>query len=150
MPSATRRIGSVAAEAGVHVQTLRYYERRGLLPRAARTASGYRDYAPDTAQVVRFIKRAQELGFTLNEVQELLRLRSSPARDRERVRKIATTKMAAIDDKVAQLQAVRQALAGLVKCCESGVNSLRCDIMEALDGECDSALVTLRVGRARK
>lgn len=143
MATSTRRIGTVAAEAGVNVQTLRYYERRGLLPRPARTAAGYRDFAPDTAQQVRFIKRAQELGFTLKEVQELLRLRSSPARDRERIRRIAAGKVAAIDARIGQLQAVRDSLAGLVKCCESGA-SLRCDIMEALNGECDVALVQLR------
>ena len=146
MATSTRRIGSVAAEAGVNVQTLRYYERRGLLPRPARTAAGYRDFAPDTANVVRFIKRAQDLGFTLAEVQELLKLRSSPGRDRERIRRIATGKVAAIDAKIAQLHAVRDSLAALVKCCESG-ESLRCDIMEALNGECDSGLVTLKSGR---
>ena len=147
MATSPRRIGSVAAEAGVNVQTLRYYERRGLLPRPARTASGYRDFAPDTAHVVRFIQRAQDLGFTLAEVQELLKLRSSPARDRERIRRIAAGKVAAIDAKIAQLQAVRDSLAALVQCCESGA-SLRCDIMEALSGECDSGLVTLKRGRS--
>jgi len=70
------RIGEVAARAGVNVQTLRYYERRGLLKPPARRPSGYREYSPDAVRVVRFIKRAQQLGFTLDETGELLRLRT--------------------------------------------------------------------------
>jgi len=72
------RIGEVAGRAGVNVQTLRFYERRGLLPEPPRRASGYREYAPESVRRVRFIKRAQELGFTLAEVEELLRLREDP------------------------------------------------------------------------
>jgi DNA-binding transcriptional MerR regulator len=74
------RIGEVAGRAGVNVQTLRFYERRGLLPEPPRRASGYREYAPESVRRVRFIKRAQELGFTLAEVEELLRLREDPAK----------------------------------------------------------------------
>ena len=77
-------IGQAAARAGVNVQTLRYYERRGLLPRASRRQSGYRDVTDDSVRIVRFVKRAQDLGFTLDEVQEL-RLR------RERARSAATS-----------------------------------------------------------
>ncbi len=68
-------IGQVAAGAGVNIQTVRYYERRGLLPRAPRTASGYRQYDPDAVARLRFIKRAQDLGFSLQEIAELLELR---------------------------------------------------------------------------
>jgi MerR family mercuric resistance operon transcriptional regulator len=131
----TLRIGAVAELAAVNVQTLRYYERRGLLAQPARTPSGYREYAPDTPDVVRFIKRAQELGFTLDEVQELLRLRAAPARDRARIRKIAQAKIADIDGKVARLVAVRDSIASLVECCENG-EALRCSIIDALNGEC--------------
>ena len=67
--------GEVAARAGVNIQTLRYYERRGLLGRPPRTASGYRRYSEDAVRIVRFVKRAQELGFTLDEAEQLLRLR---------------------------------------------------------------------------
>jgi DNA-binding transcriptional MerR regulator len=73
-------IGQVAAAAAVNVQTLRYYERVGLLPRPARRASGYRTYTRDTVQRVRFIKRAQELGFTLGEIADLLAQRARPPR----------------------------------------------------------------------
>ena len=65
-------IGETAREAGVNAQTLRYYERRGLLPRPNRRGSGYREYSADAVQVVRFIKRAQELGFSLDEIEELI------------------------------------------------------------------------------
>jgi DNA-binding transcriptional MerR regulator len=136
MTNATKHIGWVAAEAGVNVQTLRYYERRGLLPRPSRTASGYREYTAETAQLVRFIKRAQGLGFTLAEAQELLKLRASPARDRSRIRKIANAKIADIDVRVARLTAMRESIASLVECCENG-EALRCSIIDALNGECD-------------
>ena len=65
----TMRIGEVARQAGVNVQTLRYYERRGLLREPARRSSGYREYPPHTVRLIRFIKRAQELGFTLAEIE---------------------------------------------------------------------------------
>jgi DNA-binding transcriptional MerR regulator len=68
-------ISKVAARAGVHIQTLRYYERRGLIPAPKRAASGYRQYSAESVRIVIFIKRAQELGFTLREVQALLELR---------------------------------------------------------------------------
>jgi len=74
--SHTLRTGEVAAQAGVNVQTLRYYERRGLLKEPARRASGYREYPPDSIGLIRFIKRAQELGFTLTEIEDPLRLRN--------------------------------------------------------------------------
>lgn len=129
------RIGAVAAQAGVNVQTLRYYERRGLLPPPARTASGYRHYSPDTAQIVRFIKRAQDLGFTLTEIQELLRLRTASASKRERVLKLATAKIATIDEKILRLRAVRGSLAKLVESCACRDSALKCSILESLGGE---------------
>ena len=134
----TLRIGAVAGQADVNVQTLRFYERRGLLPKPARAASGYRAYTPDTPDVVRFIKRAQELGFTLNEVAELLRLRAAPSRDRVKIRKIAHAKIADIDAKVARLTAMRDSIASLITCCENG-DALRCSIIDALNGECGDA-----------
>ena len=70
-------IGEAAEQAGVNVQTLRYYERRGLLPKPPRRTSGYREFPDDAVRIVRFIRRAQDLGFSLDEVEELLRLRRS-------------------------------------------------------------------------
>lgn len=134
------RIGAVAEQAGVNIQTLRYYERRGLLANPARTPAGYREYASDAPQIVQFIKRAQQLGFTLTEIQELLRLRAAPNRDRARVCRVATAKIADIEEKLARLEAVRRALADLVDCCERG-DSIQCSILEALNGECDVACI---------
>ncbi|RMD87435.1 MAG: MerR family transcriptional regulator, partial [Candidatus Dadabacteria bacterium] len=80
MPGLT--IGKVATQAGVHVETVRYYEQRGLIPKPPRSAAGYRVYSEPYVERIRFIKRAQELGFTLKEIKELLFLRLDPDTDR--------------------------------------------------------------------
>jgi Cu(I)-responsive transcriptional regulator len=126
-------ITETARQAGVNVQTLRYYERRGLLPRPARRDSGYRDYSPEAVRIVRFIKRAQELGFSLDEVEQLVKLRGVRRTERTRVRSIAERKIADIDGKIAHLQSMREALETLVdSCCHGGV--AECPIIEALSG----------------
>jgi Hg(II)-responsive transcriptional regulator len=125
-------ISEAAEQAGVNVQTVRYYERRGLLPRAPRRASGYREFPDGTVRIVRFIKRAQELGFSLDEVEELLRLQRSPQRDRARIRKIAERRIAQIDQKLAELERMRKALSALVHSCHEGT-TLECPIIDALD-----------------
>ena len=119
-PSATLRIGDLAARTGVSVDALRYYERRGLLRPTGRRASGYREYPPEAAALVRFIKQAQALGFTLVEVEELLRLRGAVGRRAAALeaREVTLGKLHEIDEKVRQLQALRGALAGLVAECE--------------------------------
>jgi Cu(I)-responsive transcriptional regulator len=127
------RIGTAAEQAGVNVQTLRYYERRGLLPQPPRRDSGYREFPDDAVRVVRFIKRAQDLGFTLDQVEELLALRNDKRRDRGRVRAVAERRMKEIDQKIAELQAMKKALRHLVHCCRGG-GTLECPIIEALDG----------------
>ncbi len=129
------RIGAVAAQAGVNVQTLRYYEQRGLLRMPERTPSGYREYRPETVQVVRFIKRAQDLGFTLNEIVDLLRLRQSGERDRRLVRELGTAKLVDIEDKIRRLQSMRRALATLVESCACAGAEPACPILEALDDD---------------
>ena len=86
-------IAEAAQQAGVNVQTIRYYERRGLLSRPARRTSSYRQYSLDAIRVVRFIKRAQDLGFTLDEIAELLELRGESRRDRGRIRALAERKL---------------------------------------------------------
>ena len=103
------RIGEVAAQAGVNIQTLRYYERRGLLPEPERSNSGYRAYDSDTVRLVRFIKRAQELGFTLREIEDLIELRQSPRRGAE-VRAVAATKVVDIERRIRQLKACERRL----------------------------------------
>ena len=127
------RIGTAAGQAGVNIQTLRYYERRGLLPKAPRRTSGYRDFADDAVRMVRFIKRAQDLGFSLDEVEELLRLSHDKRRDRSRIRSVAERRIRQIEQKVSELRAMRRALSHLVHCCAEGT-TLECPIIEALDG----------------
>ena len=126
------RIGAAAAQAGVNVQTLRYYERRGLLPRPPRRTSGYREFPADAVRMVRFIKRAQDLGFTLDEIEELLRLRTDRRRDRTRIRAVAARRVRDIERRIAELQAMNAALSHLVHCCEEG-STPECPIIEALD-----------------
>jgi DNA-binding transcriptional MerR regulator len=128
------RTGEVAAKAGVNVQTLRYYERRGILREPRRTSSGYREYPSETVRVIRFVKRAQELGFTLGEIEELLRLRESRAGRRERVRARAAAKLRDIDERIRDLRAVRGALTVLLDSCRCA-GTPECPILEALDDE---------------
>ncbi len=124
--------GEVAARAGVNIQTLRYYERRGLLGRPPRTSSGYRRYSDETVRIVRFVKRAQELGFTLDEAEQLLRLRHVTVSRRPSVRALAVAKLADIDTRIAQLTAMRAVLkTTLSACCGDG--ALECPILEALE-----------------
>jgi Cu(I)-responsive transcriptional regulator len=125
-------ISEAAEQAGVNIQTLRYYERRGLLPKAPRRASGYREFPDDAVRIVRFIKRAQDLGFSLDEVEELLRLRRHSTRNRARIRSVAEEKIRQIDRKVAELERMKHALEILVHSCHDG-GTLDCPIIEALD-----------------
>jgi DNA-binding transcriptional MerR regulator len=125
------RIGDAAATAGVPTPTLRFYERRGLLKPKARTVSGYRMYSPEEVRTVRFIKRAQGLGFSLREVRELLGLRDL-RRPCEEVRAAARAKLADVEAKLEQLADVRRALRTLVRTCDKG-QGRSCPILEALD-----------------
>ncbi len=129
----TIRIGEAASRAGVNIQTLRYYERRGLLPRAARDRGGFRVYTGDVVRLIRFIRRAQDLGFTLQEVGELIQLRSQPRRSVARVRAIATAKLASISEKTRRLQAMQRALESLTDACACQDSTLECPIIDALD-----------------
>ena len=125
-------ISQTAKEAGVNAQTLRYYERRGLLPKPSRRGSGYREYSPDAVRLVRFIKRAQALGFSLDDIEQLARLRGVRRGERHRVRAIAERKIADIDRRIAQLQSMREALAQLVESCHRGA-AAECPIIDALN-----------------
>ena len=125
-------ISEAAEQAGVNVQTIRYYERRGLLPAPPRRRSGYRELPEETVRRVRFIKRAQELGFSLDEIGELLRLRSAKPNSRTRVRALAERRVKQIEQKIAELDALRKALQTLVHRCHEGT-TLECPILEALE-----------------
>ncbi len=133
MDRETLRTGEVAARAGVNIQTLRYYERRGLIPEPERRASGYRGYPSDAVHIIRFIKRAQELGFTLAEIEELLRMRSDQTASCAEVRAAAQAKIDNIDLRIRSLRAMKRALAILVGSCTSDGSARKCPILEALD-----------------
>ena len=126
------RIGEVAEEAGVNIQTLRYYERRGLLARPRRSDSGYRAYVPQTVDSVRFIKRAQELGFTLAEIETLLDLSRGGPVDCDRARELATDKIGELDRKIASLRAMRRSLESLVASCSLPRKQRDCPLIRSI------------------
>jgi Hg(II)-responsive transcriptional regulator len=127
------RTGELAAHAGVNVQTVRFYERRGIVPKPARTANGYRVYSVEAVRLIRFIKRAQELGFTLDEVQELLRLRNNRRSSCAAVKSAGRIKMVAVEAKIANLKAIKRALAVLLASCDRNDRDRACPILEALE-----------------
>lgn len=123
-------IGRLAAEAGVNVETIRYYQRRGLLAEPERPLNGQRRYQAELTKHVRFIKRAQVLGFTLEEIAGLLRLEE--ARACAETRELADRKLQVIDSKLADLKAMRKALAKLVRGCDAPDSKSCCPIIHAL------------------
>ncbi len=132
------RVGQVARRSGVNLQTLRYYERRGLLPAPPRTEAGYRAYPPQAVDRVRLIKRAQSLGFTLQEIGDLLELRAAPGTCCADVRRRAETKLQIIEEKIRSLEAMRRALGRLIaECSGQRAPVSECPILEALEGEKD-------------
>ena len=137
------RTGELARQAGVNEQTLRYYEREGLLADPPRTPNRYRDYPPESIALVRFIKRTQELGFSLDEARALSNLRVSPGRNRLTVRALAEAKLRDVEQRIADMTAIRGALRHLVQaCCRN--EDPRCPILEALDGSAHSSPVPSR------
>jgi MerR family transcriptional regulator, copper efflux regulator len=126
-------IGEVAERATVHIETLRYYERRGLVARPPRSASNYRRYPEETVRRVRFIKRAQELGFSLNDIKELLSLRAEPEAGCAEVRACAEAKIKDIEAKIDALTAMKSALATLVAECSGEGPLSDCPILESLE-----------------
>ena len=129
------KIGEVAQRGGVSLQTIRYYEREGLLAKPPRLASGYRLF-PDTAvRRVRFIKRAQELGFSLAEIRELLSLRENAAAGAQDMRERARAKVADIEQKIRRLRAMKNALKALAERCPGCGPLSDCPILEALEAK---------------
>jgi MerR family mercuric resistance operon transcriptional regulator len=127
------KVGELARQAGVNPQTIHYYERRGLLPRPPRTESNYRAYPEDAVLRVRFVKRAQELGFTLKEIKELLSLRAAPRARCGDVRGRAEVKVRDIDYKIRTLRAIRKALTRLIGECSGMGPVTQCPILDALE-----------------
>ena len=130
--------GTLAERCGVNLETIRYYEQRGLLPEPPRSKSNYRIYPDDAARRVRFIKRAQELGFTLNEIKELLFLRAAPRARCADVRDRAEAKVRDVEDKIRTLRAMRKALSKLIEECSGKGPVTQCPILESLDPEEES------------
>jgi Hg(II)-responsive transcriptional regulator len=128
------KTGQVASEAGVNIQTLRYYERRGLLAEPPRQVSGYRAYGANSVAVIRFIKRAQEVGFTLTEIEMLLHLAQGGPANCEAVRELAHLKVVDLDRRMESLHAMRVSLERLVETCDRPKRSRECPLIEALGG----------------
>ena len=127
------RIGMVAEQAGVNIETIRFYERKGLVSQPPKPASGVRQYSLETVARVRLIRQAQRLGFSLREVEELLRLRASPLTDCADVRARATEKLAEVNEKLRELSAIRGALEMLIQHCPGSGSAEHCSILDALN-----------------
>ena len=127
--------GELARRAGVNVETLRFYERKGLLPVPPRRPSGYREYPAESVPRIRFIKRAQELGFTLGEIRELLTLRVQPGATPAEVRERAERKLADIRQKLSDLKAIERALGKLTAACSGDGPLADCPILHHLERE---------------
>lgn len=128
---ATHTIGHAAKAAGVGVDTVRYYERQGLLSKASRTASGYRLYTPADIQRLQFIRQAKVLGFTLDDIAELLKLQDG-AGHRSQVRARAQQRIQDLDRKIRELTAIRDALTTLEKQCHGNGSIKGCPIIEGV------------------
>lgn len=128
-------ISRLARSAGVNLETVRYYEREGLLPKPPRTSSGYRAFPQEATRRLRFIKRAKELGFSLREIRELLSLRMKPGTGRAAIRTRADAKIADVEQKIRTLQAIRKALRTLTDRCDRCGSIGDCPILESLDDD---------------
>jgi MerR family mercuric resistance operon transcriptional regulator len=131
----TLKTGELAKQAGVNVETLRFYERKGLLPKPHQRESGYREYPQESVRLLQFIKRAQELGFSLKEIRELLALKVQPGVTCVEVRETAEHKMADVRQKIRDLLAIERALQRLTVTCTGSGPLSECPILEHLEGE---------------
>lgn len=131
IPSSHLTIGAVARGAGVRIDTIRYYEREGLLPAPRRRDSGYRDYGRDTVDRLKFIRRAKALGFTLDEIRELLALSADHERGVRGVKQRAEAKLAEIEQRIAEMQRMRRGLKKLIAECPGHGDPGACPILGA-------------------
>ncbi len=128
-------IGRLAERAGVGVETVRFYERKGLLQEPDRKPSGYRQYKTETVARLRFIRRAKELGFTLKEIQELFALRVDPSTNCVDVQAKAVAKLDNIEGRIRMLQKMKRSLVKLTKACSGNGTTAACPILESLEKE---------------
>ena len=132
-------IGALARSAGVGIDTIRYYEREGLLPQPRRRASGYRDYDLHAVARLRFIRRAKSLGFTLDDIRELLALSADHERGVRNVKQRAEARVAKLDERIRELQRMRRGLKVLIGACPGRGEPDACPILHALSGEISHA-----------
>ena len=132
-------IGQIAKQAAVGVETVRFYERKGLLEKPERNASGYRQYSKEAITRIYFIKRAKELGFSLNEISEFLSLRVDPDTTCDMVKARARIKVEDIECKIATLQKMKVALVKLTKSCQGAGPTSECPILDFLEAQADKA-----------
>jgi Hg(II)-responsive transcriptional regulator len=146
-------IGELARRAGVGVETVRFYERRGLVGKPPRPATGFRTYQDEAVARIRFIRRAQALGFTLKEIAALLALRVTPGTDCAAVRTRAASKLADVERRLAELAEIRAALEKLVATCPGSGAVTSCTILEALaetpEASRDAPVRRRREGRSK-
>jgi len=128
-------IGKIASLAGVGVETIRFYEREGLIVKPPRKEPAYRQYPEEVIARIRFIKRAKELGFSLKEIKEILSLRVSPGVICENIRVRAEVKITDIEKKIKALKKMKRALVKLTAACRGDVPANQCPILEALEDE---------------
>jgi DNA-binding transcriptional MerR regulator len=133
------RSSEVAFQAGVNVQTLRYYERRGILPEPRRSDSGYRSYDAQAVRTVRFVKSAQQLGFTLEEIDSLLELAAGGPRNCSAGKELATEKIGDLEAKIARLSIMRDSLRQLLATCDRSPNKRECPLLDAIQDTGQSA-----------
>lgn len=131
----TLSIGTLAERAGVNVETIRFYERRRLIPEPERTGAGYRKYPPDTVARLRFIRRGKELGFSLAEIGDLLTMHADASLDCGGVRERAERKLDSIDARIRDLERMRANLAALRDACHGNGPATECTILDALSCE---------------
>lgn len=124
-------IGEAARRSGVSAKMVRHYESLGLLPRVARTEAGYRQYGPEEVHTLRFIRRARELGFSMAEIADLLKLWQNRERASADVKRIAEAHMADLDRRIAEMSSMRRTLEQLVHCCH-GDERPQCPILDEL------------------
>ena len=124
--------GQLAQEADVNVETLRYYERKGILPEPSRSESGYRLYSREDVARIRFIKRAQELGFSLKEISELLTLRVDPDTTCGDVKERTEARIKDVEEKIRDLQKMKRALSQLAESCNGRGPTSECPILDAM------------------
>lgn len=131
----TLSIGQVAKQADLSIDTIRYYERNGLIAPPARRDSGYRSYTPEVIQRLRFIRRAKDLGFTLSEIGELMSLTSHAKQDMGSMKLAAQAKLGVVEEKLQELQRIRSALRQLIAACPGHGALDECPIVNALSQE---------------